>query len=61
MVDEALTKLDKDDDFEIIGDIPSIVKAGIMEPPALMINGKIKLFGKIPTFDEVKKAIEEEI
>jgi hypothetical protein len=32
-----------------------------MNPPALMINGKVKLFGKIPTFDEVKKAIEEEM
>lgn len=61
IVDGVLTELGKDDDFEIIGDIPSIVKAGIMNPPALMINGKVKLFGKIPTFDEVKKAIEEEM
>lgn len=61
IVDRALTELDLDDDFEIIGDIPSIVKAGIMDPPALMINSKVKLFGKVPTFDEVKKVIEEEI
>ncbi|SKC83340.1 thioredoxin family protein [Maledivibacter halophilus] len=61
IVDRVLTELNLDDDFEIIGDIPSIVKAGIMDPPALMINDKIKLVGKVPTFDEVKKAIEEEM
>jgi thioredoxin family protein len=57
----VLTQLGLDDDFEIIGDIPSIAKAGVMEPPALMINGKIKFSGRVPVFEEVKKVIEEEL
>jgi hypothetical protein len=32
-----------------------------MNPPALMINGKIKTSGKVPTVDEVKNAINEEL
>jgi hypothetical protein len=48
-----------DDDFEIIGDIPTIVKHGVMNPPAFMINGVVKVSGKIPTIDEVIQAINE--
>jgi len=61
IVDEALSRLGLEYDFDIIGDIPSIAKAGIMNPPALMINGKIKTSGKVPTVDEVKNAINEEL
>lgn len=61
IVDAVLTELNLDDDFEIIADIPSIAAAGVMEPPALMINGTVKLFGKIPTYEDVKKVMEEEL
>lgn len=59
IVDAALTRLGMDDDFEIIGDIPSIVKHGVMNPPALMINGVVKFSGKIPTMEEVIEAIKQ--
>ncbi|WP_442870184.1 thioredoxin family protein [Anaerosolibacter sp.] len=59
MVDEALTKLGINDDFEIIGDIPSIVKHGILNPPALMINGVVKISGRVPTVKEVIDAIQQ--
>ncbi|MBB6216312.1 hypothetical protein HNQ80_002411 [Anaerosolibacter carboniphilus] len=48
-----------EDDFEIIGDIPSIVKHGVMNPPALMINGVVKISGKIPTVEEVVEVIQQ--
>ncbi|MFT9497213.1 thioredoxin family protein [Anaerosolibacter sp.] len=60
MVDEALTKLGINDDFEIIGDIPSIAKHGILNPPALMINGVVKISGRIPTVEEVIDAIQQD-
>ncbi|WP_330602848.1 thioredoxin family protein [Anaerosolibacter carboniphilus] len=59
MVDAALTRLGMEDDFEIIGDIPSIVKHGVMNPPALMINGVVKISGKIPTVEEVVEVIQQ--
>ncbi|WP_432662319.1 thioredoxin family protein [Wukongibacter baidiensis] len=50
-----------DDDFQIIADIPSLAEADITETPTLMINGSLKFVGKIPSLNEVRKAIQEEI
>ncbi|WP_432409577.1 thioredoxin family protein [Wukongibacter sp. M2B1] len=61
MVDAVLTDLGLDDDFQIIADIPSLVKAGITATPTLMINGNLKFVGRIPSLSEVRKAIQEEI
>ncbi|QIB28166.1 thioredoxin family protein [Caloranaerobacter azorensis] len=53
MVDAALDRLGLDYDFDLISDLPEIAKAGVTNPPALMVNGEIKIEGKIPTVDEV--------
>lgn len=58
-MDEALNKLNLNDDFQVISDIPSIVKHGVMNPPAIMINGEIKIAGKIPTVEEVVEVIQQ--
>jgi hypothetical protein len=36
-----------------------IIEYGAMITPAIAIDGKIKIAGKIPTEDEVKKIIKE--
>lgn len=48
-----------EDDFEIIGDMASILSLGVMSTPALMINGKVTISGRVPTVAEVKETIEK--
>jgi len=43
-----------------VTDIMKIVEAGIMIPPGLRINGKMKSTGRIPKPEEIQKWIEEE-
>jgi len=47
-------------DFEKVEDIQKIMGYGVMRTPALVINEKVKVFGRIPGKDEIKKYIEDE-
>jgi small redox-active disulfide protein 2 len=38
-----------------VSDISKIIEYGIMSTPALVIDGKIKCYGKLATVDEIKK------
>jgi small redox-active disulfide protein 2 len=42
-------------------DINKIIEYGAIMTPAVAINGKIKIQGKIPTIEEVEKIIKEEL
>ncbi|MEN6460401.1 MAG: thioredoxin family protein [Syntrophomonas sp.] len=44
-----------------VKDIQSIMSYKIMSTPALVINEKVKVFGKVPKKDEIKKYIQEEL
>lgn len=57
---DAAKELNVDATFEKIEDIPEIMKYGVMRTPALVINEKVKVFGRVPSKEEVKKYIEEE-
>lgn len=54
-----MTRLDLDYDFEIIGELIQIVKLGVTNPPALMINGNVELSGKVPTVEEVMEVLKK--
>lgn len=43
-----------------VTDMAQIMLAGIMRTPGLVVNGKVKSFGRIPSTDEIKRWIEEE-
>lgn len=58
IVDAALDKLNLDYDFDLISNLPEIAKSGITNLPTLMINGEIKIEGKIPTVDEVVEVLK---
>lgn len=38
-----------------------IVEAGVLLTPGLMINGKLKVFGKVPGKEDIKRYIKEEM
>jgi len=46
-------------DIEKVTDIRKFAQMGILSTPGLVINGKVKAQGKIPSKDEVKKWLEE--
>lgn len=46
--------------IEKVEDIQKIMGYGVMRTPALVINEKVKVSGKIPSKDEIKKYLEAE-
>ena len=59
-VNEAVKELNADAKVTKVEDIKDIMKYGIMRTPALVINEKVKMFGKVCTVDEIKKYISDE-
>jgi small redox-active disulfide protein 2 len=59
VVKEALSAVNITAEVVKVKDIGKIVEAGIMMPPGLRINGKLKSSGKVPKIDEVKQWIRE--
>lgn len=45
--------------FEKVEDIQKIMQYGVMRTPALVINEKVKIYGRVPTREEVEKFILE--
>ena len=44
--------------IEKVQDINEIMKFGVMMTPALAVDGKVKVVGKVPSPDEIKKMLE---
>ena len=40
-----------------VSDIAEIMKLGVMMTPALVVDGAVKVVGKVPSLDELKKII----
>ncbi|TKJ32243.1 hypothetical protein CEE39_05985 [bacterium (candidate division B38) B3_B38] len=57
----ALIELDFDADVQKITDFKQIAQYKILGTPGLVINGKVKCSGRIPSVDEIKKWIQEEM
>ncbi|MGB9696536.1 MAG: thioredoxin family protein [Ignavibacteria bacterium] len=49
-----------DADIQKITDLEQIMAYGVMQTPALVINGKVKISGKLPTSSTLLHWIEEE-
>jgi small redox-active disulfide protein 2 len=57
VVVDALRQLGENADVEKIDRIDEIMKFGVMMTPAVVVNGKVKCSGKIPTVAEVTNYI----
>ena len=44
--------------FEKVQDINRIMEYGVMFTPALIVNGEIKISGKVPSVDELKEMLQ---
>lgn len=58
---EAVKELNVEADITKVQDIKDIMKYGVMRTPAIVINEKVKMFGKVCTVDEIKKYINDEM
>lgn len=43
--------------MEKITDLQEIMKFGVMMTPALVVDGAVKVAGKVPSVDEIKKLL----
>lgn len=57
----ALAQLDVAADVRKVSDFREIITYGIPGTPGLVINGKVKCAARIPSVDEIKRWIGEEI
>ena len=44
-----------------VEDIVQIIKYGVMSTPALVVNGKVVITGRVPSKTEIKSLIDKEI
>ncbi len=56
-VKKALAELNLQAEVVKVTDISAIIDRGVMSTPALVVDGKLVLQGKIPTVDQVKRLI----
>ncbi|MCF7954206.1 MAG: thioredoxin family protein [Phycisphaerae bacterium] len=53
----AATELGIEYELEKVADINEIMKFGVMVTPALVIDGQVKISGKVPKVDEIKEML----
>lgn len=53
----ALAELDLAADVSKVEDIVEIMNYGVMATPALVINGKVVMKGRVPSVEEIKSLI----
>jgi len=61
LAQEAAKEMGVNAAFEKVQDIQKIMSYGVMSTPALVIDEKVKVYGRVPNKDVIKKYIEEEL
>ena len=46
-----------DCEVEKVTDIMKITEYGVLMPPALIVDGQVKIFGKVPSSEEILKML----
>ncbi|MFH0732283.1 MAG: thioredoxin family protein [Candidatus Omnitrophota bacterium] len=59
-VKKALLELKKEAEIIKVTDINAMIERGVIQTPALIVNGKIIVQGKIPTVEQLKEIIQRE-
>lgn len=56
---KAASELGVEADITKVKDIKAIMNYGVMITPALVVDGEVKVAGKIPSLEEIKKMISK--
>jgi small redox-active disulfide protein 2 len=59
LVEEAIKETGVNAELTKVEDISGIMEYGVMRTPALVVNDKVKVYGRVPQKEEVKKIIQE--
>lgn len=57
LTEEAAKSLGIDYELEKVSKLQEIMKFGVMITPALAVDGQVKVAGKVPSVDDIKKLI----
>ena len=57
VAEKAAQTLGVEYELEKVTDLNRIMSFGVMMTPALVVNGKVKVSGKVPSVDELKKLL----
>jgi len=57
VTEQAAKDLGIEFEMEKVTDVKDIMKFGVMITPALVVDGEVKIAGKVPSVDEIKKLI----
>ena len=55
--EQAVQELGLECSVEKITDIQQITNYGVMMTPALVVDGQVKVYGKVPSLDDLKKML----
>lgn len=55
----AAAELDIEADIQKVEDLDKIMAYGIMHTPGLVINGKLIISGRVPSFEELKQILND--
>ena len=55
--EQAVEELGLDCSLEKVTDIMQITSYGVMMTPALVVDGEVKVSGKVPSLDDLKKML----
>lgn len=55
--DSAAKELGLDYELEKVTDLSEIMAFGVMMTPALAVDGEVKVAGKVPPIDDIKKLL----
>lgn len=62
IVDDLVAELSLSDArVEQVEEMNELLDYGVVNPPALVVNGKLKMMGRVLVRSRVRKAIEEEL
>jgi small redox-active disulfide protein 2 len=60
LVDETARSLGIEYELSKVSDITEIVSYGVMVTPALVVDGTVKLVGKVPGVEEIKGILSQQ-
>ncbi len=58
-VQQAIDESGTDAEAIKVDDIAEIMEFGVMMTPALAVDGKVKVVGRVPRIDEIKELLED--
>ncbi|MEN6373112.1 MAG: thioredoxin family protein [Armatimonadota bacterium] len=57
LTEEAAKELGIEYEIEKVNDIKKIMEFGVMMTPALAVDGEVKVAGRVPNIEEIKKML----